>query len=268
MAPKVAAAGKKIKRTKKKTVDAFLKKEWYEVRAPSVFEKRDIAKTLVNKTSGNKLAVDSLRGRVFEVSQGDLCKNAEDDAFRLFKLRVEEVQGKICMTNFYGMRLSTDKLNSICKKWHSLIEAHVDVKTAEGYVLRIFAIAFTKRMPNQNRKTSYAKSAQIRAIRKRIVDVLEKEINGKDLNSLVTRLMSQSIGKEIEKTCQSIYPLQNAFVRKVKTLRVPKTDVTKLMELHGGAADIAEAQKKIEEMQVEREDDEDVEQVDIEVGDE
>lgn len=41
-----------------------------------------------------------------------------------------------------------------------------------------------------------------------------------------------SIGVEIEKKCQSIFPLQNVFVRKVKVLKKPKFDLTKLMEVH------------------------------------
>jgi small subunit ribosomal protein S3Ae len=40
-------------------------------------------------------------------------------------------------------------------------------------------------------------------------------------------------GKEVEKACQGIYPLQNVYVRKVKVLRAPKFDLTKLMEVHG-----------------------------------
>jgi small subunit ribosomal protein S3Ae len=39
-------------------------------------------------------------------------------------------------------------------------------------------------------------------------------------------------GKEIEKACQGIYPLQNTFIRKVKILRAPKFDITKLMEVN------------------------------------
>lgn len=37
------------------------------------------------------LSAESLKGRVVEVSLGDLKNNAEDEAFRKFKLRVEEV---------------------------------------------------------------------------------------------------------------------------------------------------------------------------------
>ena len=34
-------------------------------------------------------------------------------------------------------------------------------------------------------------------------------------------------GKDIEKACQGIYPLQNTYIRKVKVLRAPKFDVNK-----------------------------------------
>jgi small subunit ribosomal protein S3Ae len=50
---------------------------------------------------------------------------------------------------------------------------------------------------------------------------------------LVGKFIPEAIGKEIEKSCQGIYPLQNTFVRKVKLLRAPKFDVQKLMEVHG-----------------------------------
>jgi small subunit ribosomal protein S3Ae len=33
--------------------------------------------------------------------------------------------------------------------------------------------------------------------------------------------------------CAGIYPLQNVYIRKVKILKRPKFDVTKLMEVHG-----------------------------------
>ena len=50
-----------------------------------------------------------------------------------------------------GMDLTTDKLRSLVRKWQTLIEAHVDVKTTDGYFLRLFCIAFTKKRPGQVR---------------------------------------------------------------------------------------------------------------------
>ena len=64
-----------------------------------------------------------------------------------------------------GMDFTTDKLRSLVRKWQSLIEAHVDVKTTDNYTLRLFCIAFTKKRPNQIKKTCYAQSSQIRQVR-------------------------------------------------------------------------------------------------------
>ena len=66
------------------------------------------------------------------------------------------------MTNFYGMNLTTDKLRSMVKKWQTLIEAHADVKTTDGYLLRLFCIGFTQKQQQQNSKTCYAQAQQVR----------------------------------------------------------------------------------------------------------
>lgn len=230
--------GKK-KGAKKKIVDPFSKKEWYDVKAPSsIFSKPAIGKTISTKTIGNKLARDNLMGRVFTVSLGDLKDQGEDDAFRKFKLKVEDVQGMNCYTNFHGLDMATDKLRSLVRKWHSLIEAHVDVKTTDGYVLRLFCIGFTKRRPDQSasRKTAYAQTAQVKVLRKKMIEIMRREASSVDLEELVKKFIPETIGREIEKASQSVYPLHNVYIRKVKTIRAPKVDIQKLMELHGSGS--------------------------------
>lgn len=193
----------------------------------------------MNRTQGLKSADDGLRGRVLEMSLGDLNTKSEDQAFRKFRLRVDEVQGKACLTNFHGMTFTSDKLRSMVKKWQTLIEAHVDVKTTDGYLIRAFCIGFTKRRPKQVSKTSYAQSSQVRAIRKKMFDIMTREIAACDLKELVAKLIPDSIGKEIEKATQSVYPLQNVCLHKVKILKQPKYDLQKLLELHVESADVS-----------------------------
>jgi small subunit ribosomal protein S3Ae len=60
------------------------------------------------------------------------------------------------------MDFTTDKLRSMVRKWQTLIEAHVDVKTSDGFTLRMFCIAFTKKRQGQIKRTAYAQSSQVR----------------------------------------------------------------------------------------------------------
>mmetsp|Transcript_9395 Transcript_9395/g.20995 ORF Transcript_9395/g.20995 Transcript_9395/m.20995 type:complete len:270 (+) Transcript_9395:85-894(+) len=221
---------------KKKAGDPFLKKEWYDVKAPSMFSSRQCGKTLVSRTAGTKIATEELKGRVLELNLADLNQD-EDQAYKKIKLCIEEVQGRSCLTDFHGLSLTRDKLCSLIRKWHALIEANVDVKTTDGYLVRMFAIAFTKRRPDQVRTNCYAQTAQIRRIRKKMVEIMTNEAGKVQLRDLVKKLIPESIGKEIEKQTQGIFPLKDCLIRKVKILKKPKFDITKLMELHGDGGD-------------------------------
>ncbi|KAL8130525.1 hypothetical protein V2J09_019680 [Rumex salicifolius] len=217
---------------KKKITDPFAKKDWYDVKAPSSFNVRSVGKTLVTRTQGTKIASEGLKHRVFEVSLADL-QNDEDQFFRKIRLRAEDVQGRNVLTNFWGMDFTTDKLRSLVRKWQTLIEAHVDVKTTDNYTLRMFCIGFTKRRPNQVKRTTYAQSSQIRQIRRKMREIMVNQASSSDLKELVAKFIPESIGKEIEKATSGIYPLQNVYVRKVKILKAPKFDLGRLMEVHG-----------------------------------
>jgi len=240
---------KKIsKKTKKRLVDPFTKKDWYVIKAPAVFQQRNIGHTLVNRTQGTKVSSDYLKGRVFEVNMADLQKD-EDQGHLNVKLRCDDVNGKNCLTTFYGMDLTTDKLRSLVRKWQTLIEAFTDVKTTDGYVLRVFTIGFTKKRPNQVKGTSYAQHGQIREIRKKMSEIVTREATTCELKELVTKLIPESISKQIEKECQRIYPLKDVFVRKVKMLKSPKVDTFKLMEAHedvAGSATTEDVGKPVE----------------------
>jgi len=232
----------KGKKGLKKRTDPFAKKDWYNLKAPSTFAIRDVGKTLVNRTTGLKNANDALKGRIFEVSLADLQKD-EDHSFRKVKLRVDEVQGKNCLTNFHGLDFTSDKLRSLVRKWQSLIEANVVVKTTDDYLLRLFCIAFTKRRPNQIKKTTYARSSQIRMIRKKMVDIMSREASSCTLSQLTTKLIPEVMGREIEKATQGIYPLRDVHVRKVKLLKAPKFDLGNLLSLHGESTTDESGQK-------------------------
>merc|ERR1719469_707113 len=116
------------------------------------------------------------------------------------------------------MSFTRDNLCSLVKNWHSLIEAWVDVKTTDGFVFRLFCIAFTKKRRNQMK------------------EIMTAEASKSDLKTLFKQFIPEFIGKEIEKSCNGIYPLKDVYIRKAKVLKKPKFDLAKLMEVHEGGS--------------------------------
>lgn len=226
----IGKGNSKTKKGKKKAVNPFDKKEWYTVKAPIMFSNRTVGKAIVTKSQGIHLASESLKGSIFEVSLADLNKN-ETYAFRKIKLKAEDVQGDDVLCSFYGMDLTRDKGCSLIKKWQSLIEARVDVRTTDGYTLRMFCLGFTNRM-NPAKKTCYAQTGKIKQIRKKMVEIMREHGSKSDLKDLVKEFILDSISKDIEKACTGIFPITDCYIRKVKILKAPKFDLVKLMELH------------------------------------
>lgn len=102
------------------------------------------------------------------------------------------------------------------KKWQTLIKCHVDAKTTDGYLLRVFCIGFTSKDPLSHRKTCYAQHSQIKTIRKKMSDIITRDVTSSDLKEMVNKLLPDSIAKDIEKQCQGIYPLHDVYIRKVR----------------------------------------------------
>merc|ERR1719284_2382778 len=122
---------------------------------------------------------------------------------------------------------------SRAKKWQTLIEANCDVKTTDGYTLRVFCIGFTRKQELSTKKTAYAQAGQVRNIRKKMIDIISREVTTTDLKDVVNKLIPDSIARDIEKACQGICPLHDVHIRKVKVMKRPRFDLNKLMDMHG-----------------------------------
>ena len=60
------------------------------------------------------MSSDSLQGRIYEFCLADLQKD-EDQAFRKIKLKCEDISGRNCLTNFFAMDFTRDKLCSLVR---------------------------------------------------------------------------------------------------------------------------------------------------------
>merc|ERR1711957_114231 len=90
--------------------------------------------------------------------------------------------------------------------------------------------------------TCYAKNSHQRLIRKKMVEIMQATVQRSTLKELVKIFVKEEIGKQIQTECSKIYPLQdNCMVRKVRILKQPKFDLTKLMELYRNQPEAAVA---------------------------
>jgi len=183
-----------------------------------------------------------MKGRVYESNLGDLHNI---NTYKKIKLIVDDTasgENKTALTNFHGIDTTKDHLCSLIMKWHSLIETFVDVKTSDGFLLRLFPIAFTQRHKHQLRATSYAQVSQIRQIRKRMREIIAKFVSRHTLKDVVNNLIHETLSKEMTEAAKKIFPIKHCIIRKVKTIKRPRYDVTQLMSMHADATPIVAPQ--------------------------
>jgi len=140
-----------VKSNRKKNVEFLSKKDWFDVKSPKDFGEKVIGKTVVNKTNNISKIMGSLKNRNYRVTLNEL-KNTDDPSHKQLTLRCHNSEEKICTTIFYGLDTSRDKFFSLIRRWQTLIEINSDVKTKDGYFLRIFLVAFSRKRRNQVKK--------------------------------------------------------------------------------------------------------------------
>jgi len=162
---------KKVTRKDKKKKNekhTFAKKEWFQLISPTAVKKTvPIGWTCCKKPTGTERVQDFLNGRIGEMCYGDITQN-KNDIPKKIRFVIEEVNGRSCVTSFYGFELMRDVVMEKLKKRQSLIEIYQDVKTKDGSIFRVFLMVVTKRSQNQVKLNSYAQHSKIRVLRKKL----------------------------------------------------------------------------------------------------
>lgn len=195
----------------------FSKKQFFNLCTPSIFPVTTHGKTSHPRTKSKQDLSSFLLGRTFNVNQGDL-NGQNTETHRNFSFKVTKVRGSDCLGTFNGMYMARDKISNMIRKWHSMIDAHLDVTTSDGSVWRFFVIATTRKQPGQIKKNSYCQTSTAKEIRKVIFEVLAEQVEGVDVDKVVKILSNESIGKEIENRCAKIFPVSAAVI-KVKSIK-------------------------------------------------
>jgi small subunit ribosomal protein S3Ae len=219
--------GKGIKKNER---HAFSKKEWFKlISAPAFGNPKPIGWIPGNTTIGKKRAEENVLGRVCEVVQADLSEKSNFN-WRKVKMEVEKVEGGCLYTSFNGMSVTREKIMSSLKKRQTLIEVCADVKTNDGYIIRVFTILATTSVKGQKKANSYAKTSEVKKIRKVVTKILLERAAKEDINKFASTILTDDLSKHLEKSANKVYPIRLCLITKVKVLKKSKIDIGKLVE--------------------------------------
>merc|ERR1712130_122584 len=137
--------------------------------------------------------------------------------------------GNTCHTSFHGLSMIKEKLYTFLRKKMSLIDVVCDVRTADGYILRVLVTTFTSRKQGQLKSNSYCQHSQVRAIRKAFTKYLAKNAANSSVADFASSVIGESLANKLAERGKKIFPLSTVLVRKVKVLKKSKVDVNKLV---------------------------------------
>ena len=210
-AAKKAAKAKKTTQVKKKkkvrSVDTWKSKRWYTIKAPKIFEEKEIGQAV---SSDPKL----LKGRSVKVTMRDITGNIPHQNVRL-TFKVLDAKGESLETVPVGYEYNRGYISRQTRRMHSIITAIADVTTKDGYKLRVKAMSFGH---------GRMRLAQRKEIRRLTTELLKDTAAKAAYDKLFMDMVHGKVGSEIYKHAKKIYPLSKSEVIKLKVMSTPEAN--------------------------------------------
>jgi small subunit ribosomal protein S3Ae len=188
----------------RKVKDKWKAKNWYQIKAPSVFDSVLVSETLSESP-------ERLIGRVSEVSMQDITNDFRKSHIKLL-FKIDKVEDGIALTHFKGHSLTSDYLRRMIRRRKSRIDGVYTVETKDGAQLKVKPFAITeKRIQNSQKK-------QIRSVMK---ETISNSGKARTLNSFIIEILEGRMGSEIYKNCKKFYPVKRVEIYKTEILRLP-----------------------------------------------
>ncbi len=188
--------------------DPWALKKWYSTYAPPYLG--GVFLTEVPASEPQKLLT-----RTLEMSLYDLTRDVSHLPIKLF-FQITRVEGLKAFTRFKGLELTRDYLRFLIRRGTSKITTIVDVRTKDGWVMRLTVVAVT---------THRVGSAQKSAIRKNMSETLVRKVAEVDVGQFLKSVLEGTLAAELFNVGKKIAPLRKVEVAKIKTLKYPPEEL-------------------------------------------
>lgn len=194
MAKKSRAAARKVK-------DKWKAKNWYNLIAPTMFNKALIGETLADDP-------ELLMGRVSEVTVQDLTGDFSKMHIKL-AFKIQDISGSDAHTRFVGHDLTSDYVRRLTRRKKTRTDTTLEITTKDGTRLRV------KPMAIADRRIQSSKQTAIREIMRKVVLNAAKD---KTIGEFIKAIISGELSKNIAVSCKPIQPMQRVEIRKSEVM--------------------------------------------------
>lgn len=197
-------AKRKSRRAARRVKDKWKSKSWYRIVAPDMFEG-----ALVGETPSTE--PEDLLGRITEVSLQDLVGDFSKVHIKV-QLKINGVRGGECVTRFIGHDMTTDYVRRLTRRRRSKVDSTFDVRTKEGYDVRLKILSVTDKRINSSIKSS---------IRKTQDEIVNDVAIKSTLSQLAQKILFGGLATKLKRDCKPVYPLKRVEIRKSEVRSVP-----------------------------------------------
>jgi len=182
---------------KRKTADAWKKKEWYTIVSPKEFDQKEVGNTPTDKDT-------KLINRVIWVPLRDITGDPKQQ-FTKLRMKVKEVKGKTAYTELAGFEMNREFVRRNVRRRRSIIEITRTVKTKDNKEAQFTISAFTQRKVDTSKKDQ---------IRHKMMELIDATAHENSLEEMRKRCLLGSFGSDLTKVVKPIAPMKRIEVSK------------------------------------------------------
>jgi len=188
-----------------KVRDKWKLKSWITVLASPSFGSMPIARIPITD-------LEKAGGRVVETTLYDILKqDPQHYSFKLF-FQVHRIEGETAYTVLKGHEYSREFLRSLVRRGSSQADFIKDYRTKDGYVVRVYCVAFSQGQMNTSKKHD------LRAIMDRVIGERAASLT---YDQLAQELVLQKVASDVYNEAKKVTHLRHVGVRKSKLISLP-----------------------------------------------
>jgi small subunit ribosomal protein S3Ae len=176
-----------------------IKKDWYQITAPEMFNNKVIAETPAYDPK-------QLKGRVVETSLIDLNQDVMKFYIKL-RFKITDVDGNQAKTEFIGHDIMRDQIYRMVFKRKSRVDSINNITTADEKQVTLKTILTLSRKV----KTTVKKAA-----RAEMSAAIEDYCKNKTLDKIVDSIIRGELTKNVRQRVGKVYPVSSIEIRKSK----------------------------------------------------